>query len=304
MLGELWRYWTTFAPERVRKFGYLKRLIALEFRAQRCAAAWEPHIRHCRNMIVKAADLCEQQKSCVILGSGLLLEVPLGALASRFDVVYLVDIFHMPQVQAEAKKHFNVKLLTGDITGIFQAMKERKAPGPNVPAPPPRIPHLKEADLVVSCNCLTQLAGPFAEHFEQTRGFSELDSDKLAFQVMEAHVKAIAHETTGVGLVITDVERYVMSGEKIVSRTDLLKAYKLPDTPNHLHNEEWEWSIAPAPEEDPARDVEHLVEAKVYQHRKAEEGEAAPAPATGEVDDRPLPPELNDAFVDEAPPKT
>jgi hypothetical protein len=302
MLGEMWRYWTTFAPERVRKFGYLKRLIALEFRAKRCAAAWEPHIRACRQVIVKAADLCERQKCCVILGSGLLLEVPLGALASRFDVVYLVDMFHMPQVQAEAKKHFNVKLLTGDVTGVFQAIKDRKPPGSNVPAPPPRIPHLKDADLIVSCNCLTQLAGPFVEYFEQTRGFSELDSDKLAFQIMEAHAKAIAEEATGVGLIITDVERYVMAGDKIVSRTDLLKAYKLPDTANHLHNEEWDWFIAPAPEEDPARDVEHLVEAKVYQRPVEDETKAGDQPAEdAEIDDRPLPPELNDAFADTGP---
>lgn len=299
MLAELIRYWTTFAPERVRKAGYLKRLIALEFRAKRCAAAWEPHITNCRNIIIKAADLCEHQRSCVILGSGLLLEVPLGALASRFDTVYLVDIFHMPQVVAEAKRHFNVKLLTGDITGVFNAMKERKAPGPNQPAPPPRIPHLKDADFIVSCNCLTQLYGPFTEHFERERGFSDLDSDKVAYQIMEKHAHAIAHEATGVGLIITDVERYVLAGDKIVTRKDLLKSYKLPDTPNHLHNEEWSWLIAPAPEEDPARDVEHLVQAKVYQRNlekeEKKEGEEAKVDTPPEeVDNRPLPPEYQD----------
>ncbi len=288
MFAELWRYWTTFAPERVRKFGYLQRLIALEFRHKRCAEAWAPHLQRCRNIITKAADLCEKQNTCVVLGSGLLLEVPVSALASRFETVYLVDIFHMPSVQAEAKKHFNVKLLTGDITGVFQAMKERKAPGPNQPAPPPRIPHLKDADFIVSCNCLTQLAGPFTQHFEKERGFSDLDSDKVAFQVMEKHAQAIAVEATGVGVLITDVERDVMVGDRVVTRTDLLKAFKLPETPTHLHNEEWDWLIAPAPEEDPARDIVHIVEAKVYQRNLDEkkEGEAAEGSAPPELDDR------------------
>ncbi len=275
MLAELWRYWTTFAPERVRKFGYLHHLIALEFRHRRCAAAWEPHVRRCRNLIIKAADLCEQQNICVIVGSGLLLEVPLSALATRFEVVYLVDIFHMPSVQAEAKKHFNVKLLTGDVTGVFQAMKERKAPGPKQPAPPARIPHLKDADLIVSCNCLTQLYGPFTKHFEDERGFSELDTDKVAYEIMEKHAQAIAHEATGVGVLITDVERDVMAGEKIVTRTNLLKGLSLPETATHLHNEEWEWLLAPAGEEDAARDIVHIVEAKVYQRLTDEEKKAA-----------------------------
>ncbi len=132
-----------------------------------------------------------------MIGSGLLLEVPLRALSDRFERVILVDTFHMAQVAREAKKLFNVKLLTGDVTGVFKAMKERRPPGPHHPAPPTLIPHLKEADLVVSCNCLTQLAGPFTAYFEETRGFSDLDSDKVAYQIMERHAKAIAEEATG-----------------------------------------------------------------------------------------------------------
>lgn len=291
MIGELLRYWTTFAPERVRKFGYLKRLIALEFRAKRCASAWAEHQSRCKAIILKAADLCEKQEICVILGSGLLLEVPLGELGSRFDVVYLVDMFHMPQVVAEVKHHFNVKLLTGDITGVFQAIKERKAPGSHHPAPPPRIPHLKDADLIVSCNCLSQLAGPFTEHFERERGFSELDSDKVAFQIIQQHAEAVAHQAAGIGVIITDVERYVMAGEKVVTRTDLLKAYNLPDTPNHLHNDEWEWLIAPRGEEDPERDIVHWVEAKVYVRLKEPEKEDEEKEPE---DTRPLPPDDDD----------
>src|SRR4051812_29210122 len=218
MIGEFLRYLTTFAPERVRKFGYLQRLIALEFRAKRCANAWQPHLRASRNFIVKAADLCEHQNLAVVVGSGLLLEVPLKALSGRFERVELVDIFHMPQVRAEARKYLNVRLLTGDVTGIFAAISERRPPGPHVPAPPARIPHVKEADLVVSCNCLTQLAGPFNAYFEKERGFGELESDKLAYQVMEQHAKAIAEQTGGVGVLITDTERFAIQGDKIVSK--------------------------------------------------------------------------------------
>ena len=254
MIGEFLRYATTLAPERIRKFGYLKRLIALEFRAKRWESEWTSYIRNTRNLIIKAADLCDRQETAVILGSGLLLEVPLAALSERFERVYLVDIFHMPQVRREAKKYFNVKMLTGDITGVFIAMKENRPPGPNYPAPPPRIPHLKDADLIVSCNCLTHLAPPFTDFFEKTRGFSELDSDKVAYQIMEQHAKAIAEEATGVGVIITDEDRIAMQDDKMVSRVDLLKALKLPHTPTIVHNEEWDWMAAPHPENHPTHD--------------------------------------------------
>lgn len=299
MIAELFRYWTTFAPERVRKFGYLKRLIALEFRAKRCEIAWADHRENCKRIIIKAADLCEKQDICVIIGSGLLLEVPLSELSSRFRVIYLADMFHMPQVVAQARKHFNVKLLSGDVTGVFQAIKDRKPPGGNNPIPPPRIPHLKDADLVVSCNCLTQLAGPFTEYFEKERGFTEHDSDKVAAALMERHAKAIAEEVAGVGVIITDVERYVMAGSTVVTRTDLLKGIELPVPLKPIHNEEWSWLIAPAGEDDPNRDIEHQVEAKIYTRMTPEEEAKAAAEKTigADVDDRPAAPDEPDPDI-------
>jgi hypothetical protein len=276
MIAELWRYWTTFAPERVRRFGYLKRLIALEFRAKRCAAAWAPHLASCRRMILTAAEQCTRRDVCVVVGSGLLLEVPLAELAARFGRVYLVDIFHMPQVRRQVRPFKNVKLLSGDVTGIFAMMSEGKAPGPHVPAPPARIPHLTESDLAVSCNCLTQLAGPFVAHLEATRGFSDLDSDKLAYQVMEQHARAFAEAAPDVGLIITDTERYEFANGEIARRVDLLKAYKLPAPLNPALSEEWDWLIAPAGEDGPS-DVEHLVEAKIYTRAEIPAAAAADA---------------------------
>ena len=88
MIAECIRYWTTFAPERVRKYGYLKRLTALEFRERRCRAAWGPHLARTRQFILKAADLVPQPGTAVIVGSGLLLDDPVkppcyGPLACR-----------------------------------------------------------------------------------------------------------------------------------------------------------------------------------------------------------------------------
>jgi len=81
MLAQLFRYWTTFAPERVRKFGYLKQLIGLEFLYKRNEHAWDDHVMSCREFIVDAINKCPNHGTAVVLGSGLLLEVPLRSLA-------------------------------------------------------------------------------------------------------------------------------------------------------------------------------------------------------------------------------
>lgn len=285
MLAEFWRYWTTFAPERVRRHGYLSRLIALEFRARRCRAAWAPHLARCQDFIRTAARLAPRRDVAVIVGSGLLLEVPLEDLARDFARVFLIDMFHMPAVRRRVRRFENVTLLTGDVTGVFAAIKDGRAPGPHQPAPPAKIPHLTEADLAVSCNCLTQLAGPFVAQLERTPGFSDLDADRIAYQIMAHHAEAFAKRAHGVSAIITDIERHIMAGVHTIERIDLLKALKLPPTPTHTHNEEWNWRIAPRGEEDPKHDIEHIVAGRIYEHAPQSSASSDPEVA---ADARPL----------------
>jgi hypothetical protein len=265
MLARLFRYWTTFAPERVRKFGYLKSLIELEFRHKRNEHAWADHVLSCRTFIVDVAEKCPKHGTAVVLGSGLLLEVPLRSLAERFDRVYLVDMFHMPQVRSEAKKHFNVKLLYGDITGIFAMMQDGEFPDGTVPLPEPRIPHLKDADLIISANCLTHLAPPFCAYLEKTRYLTEFDQDKLILQIMEAHVNAIAKNATGVGAIITDTERFTLAKDRVLNRKNLIPGLRFPDSASRTQNLEWQWLISPAGNSHPTQDIEHTVITRLYE---------------------------------------
>lgn len=205
----------------------------------------------------------------------------------------------MPQVRRAVRKHSNVKPLTGDVTGVFAAMKENRPQGSHAPAPPARIPHLKEADLIVSCMCLTQLAGPFTDHFEKTRGFSDLDSDKLAYQIMEQHAKAIAVDAVGIGVIITDTERFIMQDHKVVSRMDLLKALRLPPTPTIAHNEEWDWLFAPHPEEHPSHDYLHTVSGRIFERNPTDKDmDEAQNKEDGLAVDAQAPPSRDDSAAD------
>ncbi len=273
MLAELFRYWTTFAPERVRKYGYLRRLINLEFQHKRNQHAWQDHIDSCESFIAAAAGATPKHDICVVLGSGLLLEVPLGNLADRFTRVYLVDMFHMPQVRAEAKKYLNVKLLYGDITGIFAMMAEGEYPGDGVPAPPARIPHLNDADLIISANCLTHLAPPFCDYLGEERYMTEFDQDKLTLQIMDAHVHALAENAHGVSAIITDTERFVLAGNRVVRRKSLIPGLRWPGNATLAQSLEWQWLVSPAGDKHERTDIEHTVVTRLYEHLEPEEEE-------------------------------
>lgn len=273
MLGEWFRYITTFAPERVRKFGYLKKLIKLEFLHKENEDAWEDHVFNCRSFITEAAERCPERGIAVVLGSGLLIEVPLRSLAERFERVYLVDMFHMPQVRARAKKFLNVKLLYGDITGIFAMMKEGEFPGGSVPAPPPRIPHLNDADFIVSANCLTALAPPFCTYLDRARHLTEFDQDRLTLQIQDAHVQALADAKKPVCAIISESERFQLSGDKVVGRTQLTPGLTFPKTATLAHNLEWQWLVSRADGKHEPYDIEHTVDTRLYERFVPGDGE-------------------------------
>jgi hypothetical protein len=273
MLAELFRYWTTFAPERVRKYGYLRRLIALEFQHKRNEHAWQEHVMNCRTFIAESAEKCPRHKIAVVLGSGLLLEVPLRTLADHFERVYLVDMFHMPQVRAEVKKYLNVKMLYGDITGIFAMMAEGEYPGDGIPAPAARIPHLNDADFIVSANCLTHLAPPFCDYLGEARYMTEFDQDKLTLQIMDAHVGAIVDNTPAVSAIITDTERFVLAGNRVVRRKSLIPGFRWPDGATLAQSLEWQWLISPAGNRNDRTDIEHTVVTRLYEHLAPAEDE-------------------------------
>jgi hypothetical protein len=103
----------------------------------------------------------------------------------------------------------------------------------------------------------------------------------LAAQVMENHLHAVTVAAKGIGVVVTDTERFAMQGDRIVARSDLLKAVRLPVAPRVQLNEEWDWMIAPAPEEHPSQDIVHVVSARIYERQVPEE-KAAAAPAASD----------------------
>ena len=90
-------------------------------------------------------------KTCAILGSGLLLEVPIDALCVHYEKVFCVDLFHMPEVRRRCASLANVELIEADLTGclhIFRITRNRNA---DLPVPNLRFPVLM-LSLVSMCS--------------------------------------------------------------------------------------------------------------------------------------------------------
>ena len=243
-------------PRHVRRMGYVRELRALRARRNRCREAWRPHLAHTREVILEAAARCERRRSALIVGSGLLFDVPLEALSRQFERVVLVDIVHAWSVHREAGRFSNVRLVPLDVTGVVErchALARRRAPAP-LPRRPVECFVDEDFDLVASVNVLSQLpVVPNGYMSRRIRSLTEADTREFSRALVVNHLDWLC-SFQGIACLVTDLERLCHGACGPASREGSLWGVTLPEG-----GRDWMWDLAPRPEMYFHLDVRHRV---------------------------------------------
>jgi hypothetical protein len=251
MLYELYQFLTTPCTRPVKDVGYLREMIGMAARRKRCRAAWAPHMDQCKGWIVQAMEACDKREKVVVLGSGLLNDVPLAELSQGFGQVVLIDILHMPLVRNAVKAMANVTLDERDICGIVDHLYTHQTfSSPDSPDIP-----FQGADLVISLNIASQL--PVLPREYATKHNIALGAD-MAAQLISSHLEALVESTAHVCL-ITEIEQKLCQSGQVIEATDALAGVVIPDS---LRGRSacWDWRYAPHPERHPKYDMVYRVE--------------------------------------------
>lgn len=243
MLIEWLRHVATPCHPKVKRMGYLKELIGMDARHRRCRDPWAPHLKHCKNLILEAAQDIPRRR-VTVLGSGLLLDIPLRQLADQFDEVVLIDILHMPKIIKRTRTLANVRLLSTDLSGVAEATwnhVRQKRTGP-LPAPSAETEFFQDSDLVVSANLLTQLPLLPMGWLKGGDGHSENDIQAFARAIIDHHL-AFLVGLPGRVFLLSETERQIMDGDEMLQDIDPLFGAALPSC-----GLKWIWNIAPRPE--------------------------------------------------------
>jgi hypothetical protein len=253
MLAELFLHLTTPAARMTRKLGLVGESVALWARGNRQRRAWGPHHEHCRAVVAEAAAELPQRRKVVILGSGLLRDIPLDLLSRQFEQVLLIDAVHLPQIRLRMRFRPKVMLLTRDLTGVMswlaEEADERIDPLADLASDP-------TVDLVVSANLMSQLAWPvedwLADHPDRAR---HLPAD-LPAQCIAWHF-ADLRRFHGRVVLLSDVEMIERDRTgAITDRLDLTRGVALP-----APDDNWDWPVAPFGEAERDRESIHRVSA-------------------------------------------
>lgn len=251
MILEWLEYLKTKSTKAAKDWGYVYQNISLKFRSRRCAKAWKSHNENSRQFIRDYVAKI-QPKSVLVIGSGLLLEVPIETLLEKTEKIYLVDLVHAREIRKLAAKNSKIELIEQDISGLLGILKKGTGPFQLKNIPWKRLPawNLPKVDLVISANLLSQIPLMISEVLPMT---SETYK-KFARNVRDQHIERLFEQAPKV-LLFADFEtRYIDQGGtriKTESYEVSLKALKF--------DREWLWEIAPFGETSKDYKIEMLV---------------------------------------------
>jgi hypothetical protein len=242
MIVELFESLLTPCSRAARKVGYLRGQILIKVRHRQSRCAWQPHLDRTKQLIREAISLCPQRRKAVILGSGLLLDIPLAELSRSFREVVLVDVVHPLKVTLLAKWFGNVRLIRADVTGTAEELV-RVAKSPTL-ALPRSIPTLFcddiDVDYVASVNLLSQLPHLPTVYLDMQHPRPESEVEAFARHLVESHLDYLK-QLPGVVSLITDIEKLAVNfNGQVIERYDILYGAGVPQP-----EIEWIWEHVP-----------------------------------------------------------
>ncbi len=238
MLAELALYLATPVPQSFRQHGLLRESVGLWSRGTRHRRAWAHHAARCRAVVARSIEALSQHRTVIVLGSGLLRDVPIATLVRTFERVILIDAVHLWPIRLRYALHAKVRFVTRDLTGMLDQIGgvgpvRRLAPLADLAAD-------TSVDLVISANLLSQLALPI----ERAIDAGHLSEQGLPQAVVVAHLRDLAAFSARVCLLTDDAYSEIDACGHIVETTDLLHGIQLPDG-----CERWDWPVSPMGEE-------------------------------------------------------
>lgn len=253
MILEWFEYLKTQGSKTAKEWGYLYQNVSLKFRSRRCAQAWQSHVEASQGLIRDHLEKL-QPKTVMVVGSGLLLEIPLQDLLKQAQKIYLVDLVHSAEVRRVAAKNKKIELLEKDLSGLLGILKKGLGSFQVKSLPWEQLPawDLPKVDWVISANLLSQIPLIISESLPMTPEAYV----KFAKTVRDQHVERLLAQAPQV-LLFADFETYYIdrAGQRLKT-----ESYEV-DLQSLKHDREWLWEISPFGESSPDYKIEMLVKA-------------------------------------------
>ncbi len=250
MLEAAFLYLTAQTTPNLRRLGFVGDSIALRARALRQRTSWAPHEQHCHRFIEAVLPPLTRKHTALILGSGLVRDVPIQLLTAEFQHVLLVDAVHLAPIRW---RYQTCQFIVRDLSGVANWLVQRAS---GFEHPLADFIANTNIDLVISANLLSQMPIFPEEWMEKHPNKSTHLPKNLAQKVVQYHLNALTQFSCPVCLITdTHLQEHDLSGT-ITDQMDLMRGVSLPPP-----DATWLWNLAPFGEQDSKHRVTHHVSA-------------------------------------------
>jgi hypothetical protein len=247
MLLEALNFAASYLASPRKRANEINSSVRLWARARRCGRDWAEHEGYCQQNILEAIKTLPRRRVAVVLGSGLLRDVPIQALSENFLEVRLYDLQHLANVRiwAATKGLRNLTFRCRDLSGYEQL----RADETSEPQPLAFLDEIADLDFVISANLLSQIGVGVGRQVTADGG-----KEDIVPRLVGAHIDGLSSLETKTCL-LTDVSYEIInkSGD-VLERDDLMHGVTLP-----APEAEWRWTVAPFGELDPSYKAVHRV---------------------------------------------
>ena len=230
--ADLVRHVFTPYPRAVKAMGFPAEVAGIRRRYRRRQADWREHLEKSRVSRLARSRRAENRRKAVILGGGLLHDVPLAELTAMFREVHLVDLIHPLASRWQTRRLRNIWHLTADVTATI-ADAYRVAWDADKPLPksaPGLFLDDPDVDFTASVNLLSQLPCMPMAYLSRQGVHSKESIDEYARDLIRAHLAYLDRMPGRVALV-TDFERLkITPAGQIVERTRSLLRCPVADS--------------------------------------------------------------------------
>ncbi len=250
------------------RMGYYDYQQGLVFRHINQEGGWDLHLGRCRDFILSSVKSCKPA-ILTVLGSGWLLDLPLGELAGMVEKIYLIDIIHPPMIREKVENLGNIELREEDVTGglvdevwkkcggISLFRKRLRRDDITVPGYEPGY----EQGMIVSLNLLTQLEALPCRFLEKHSLMPADDLTGLKREIQQRHLSYLLRHDSVLITDTSEIETGPGGKKRIIPSL-------LADLPAGNLNNEWEWNFDSRKSDYYMKRSVYVVSARCYMNEK------------------------------------
>lgn len=170
---------------------------------------WKDHLENTRRFIADTLEKLDNP-AVAILGSGWLLDIPMGELVAKAKNITLIDVIHPEKIKNKYSAIDKVSFIETDLTGglinkVYKLLRKKGFRGKLTSLIPELSVNLENYDMVFSVNILNQLDILLKDYIKKYMRYDDKELEEFSRMLQSFHLNSLPENKSAL---VTDYLEY------------------------------------------------------------------------------------------------